>query len=736
MYRLAQVTAYLLVIQARSNTEYYLSVSGSDTWDGTSPTNTPGTNTGPWQSFQHAINELRKIRPTNPGREDLTRLSILGGTYFLDKTVYMNHQDDYLEIVAYNDEDVIISGGYYLDTEWEESGGIRSTTFLGSCSQPFIGGPGGNERLLLARSPNMEWGHNKNIAEGPYHTITDLLVETESCHRDATGYAQSCPEEDRSGFVLRDELSADWDYLDQTQILVFFSWVAEFAKVANITDQGGKKVVMFQQPLKEAPIGNFISSSGWRFLVFNNLAVLDSPGEYVCVEDKDQATLSYIPPLGAENEPIIMSSLEVLLQLGGVTGVTFQGINFEHSEKGDHDGYNYGNQAAVRIQESSLDISFKDCKFSHIGMIGIYVINSAQILIENSVFYDIGYHGILTQFRNVNQRMKNIVIRNNQFVGCGNTTLWQPGCILVEGFNNISVTNNEISNTPYMGIGIRGIMPHGDQYWADNGVTDPTRDDYVFHIEFNYIHDYGKGILSDFGGVYIGASGANCDSATEEELRKNCYTYVHFYNNLLHDSNAFHNDANFLYSDTSSCRNTFENNIMFGAGEAALYHHCGLDNVAKNNIIHRSGEEPLEYMWAGCGKSTKRFQSYSNSHNIYFLEHADGLNFGRSWDRFYDEAPDFHHNLYWSNKEEDRTKALFPDKLSWDEWISTGNDSASLWADPLFLDPSSGQYILSETSPAWGLGIQQIRLDNFGVQGNIKYNIGKTCIEPTKQLNI
>ena len=236
-------------------------------------------------------------------------------------------------------------------------------------------------------------------------------------------------------------------------------------------------------------------------------------------------------------------------------------------------------------------------------------------------------------------------------------------------------------------------------------------------------NDYGSGILNDFGGVYIGTSGVDCDSASEEEVHRSCYTYVHLYNNLLHDSEAFYNDGNFLYSDTSSCRNTFENNILYGSGNSALYHHCGLDNVAKNNIIHRSGEKPPENIWAGCGKADKnKFQSYSNYQNIYLLENADDLQFGRSWDRFYEQAPDFHHNLYWSNQEGDKSHVMFPDKLNWDEWVGTGNDSASLWADPLFVDPSSSEYVLSESSPALEIGIQQIRLDNFGVQGKIRYD--------------
>ena len=35
-------------------------------------------------------------------------------------------------------------------------------------------------------------------------------------------------------------------------------------------------------------------------------------------------------------------------------------------------------------------------------------------------------------------------------------------------------------------------MPHGATYWEDNGVTDPTRDDYIFHIEYNYISKVGE----------------------------------------------------------------------------------------------------------------------------------------------------------------------------------------------------------------------------------------------------
>ena len=42
--------------------------------------------------------------------------------------------------------------------------------------------------------------------------------------------------------------------------------------------------MFFEEPLQHNPIGTYVPSSGWRFLIFNNLALLDLPGECVCVD--------------------------------------------------------------------------------------------------------------------------------------------------------------------------------------------------------------------------------------------------------------------------------------------------------------------------------------------------------------------------------------------------------------------------------------------------------------------
>ena len=177
----------------------------------------------------------------------------------------------------------------------------------------------------------------------------------------------------------------------------------------------------------------------------------------------------------------------------------------------------------------------------------------------------------------------------------------------------------------------------------------------------------------------------------------------------------------------SAAQNTFENNIMYGTGGMALYHHCGKANRGLNNIVHKTST--LESMYGGCGKyADTRPQEYENARNIYLLENMDDFVFSKSSYRYYNMPPDFHHNIYWSMVPGDEELPKFPylpepqsEYQNWYEWQATGNDSQSLWQDPLFEDPAAHRYILTPDSPAWNLGIQQIDLDNFGIQAEGKY---------------
>ena len=75
---------------------------------------------------------FRAQRPANPGPEDRVSLQLLQGTYFLEQTLKLNRvKDSYLDISAYKGAFVTISGGRELNSDWEQEGSVRSTTFEG-----------------------------------------------------------------------------------------------------------------------------------------------------------------------------------------------------------------------------------------------------------------------------------------------------------------------------------------------------------------------------------------------------------------------------------------------------------------------------------------------------------------------------------------------------------------------------------------------------------------------------
>ena len=92
--------------------------------------------------------------------------------------------------------------------------------------------------MMKARSPNIaEYGVNKHYPTGPYHKVAGFLVENDNCKTETNAFSQqNCPAENRNGFYLNEEMSAEWEDLDQTQILFFHSWINEYAR-SNITNK-------------------------------------------------------------------------------------------------------------------------------------------------------------------------------------------------------------------------------------------------------------------------------------------------------------------------------------------------------------------------------------------------------------------------------------------------------------------------------------------------------------------
>ena len=69
---------------------------------------------------------------------------------------------------------------------------------------------------------------------------------------------------------------------------------------------------------------------------------------------------------------------------------------------------------------------------------------------------------------------------------------------------------------------------------------------------------------------------------------------------------------------------------------------------------------------------------------------------------------------------------LFPNKTALTKAQKNGTDINSVFGDPLFKDPTVGDYTLLENSPAFKIGFTNIPMHSFGVQKSSLKTIAKT----------
>ena len=149
-------------------------------------------------------------------------------------------------------------------------------------------------------------------------------------------------------------MAPDWPDLNQTQVLVFHSWINEYARVGNVIDEGGRRKVVFQEDLGHAAVGDWISSGDLRYLVVNNRKVLDMPGEFVCTQHGHTARVSWIPPLGLEADLVpVMAFLENLVEIKSTNNIKIEGLSFTHSTYRGLDRAMNWNNAAVTTRRVS-----------------------------------------------------------------------------------------------------------------------------------------------------------------------------------------------------------------------------------------------------------------------------------------------------------------------------------------------------------------------------------------------
>lgn len=495
-----------------------------------------GTATAPLKTIEQALKQAREWRRLGDKRaEDGINIRIEGGTYRLLKPIFVRPEDSGTEasptVISGNEgEDVVISGG------------IAVTGWRRGCDDP---------RLPKAVRSKV-WVADAPLSEGRVVETRQLWADGRKADRASLLPAGKM--ERMKAFDTADESitiptpNVDLSRADRLEMTVHQRWAIAILRVREMKDLGnGLTKVWFRQPESQMefahpwpqPVidGERGSSS---FALSNALELLDSPGEWY--QDYPSGRIYYYPEDGKDPNKmeITVPARETLMVIGGtrerpVIHLRFERLRFEHSSwlrpsmeghvtlQGGFrfiDGYKLPvaglwhkaeleNQAWIARPEAAVTarfasgITFKDCRFSHIGATALdleYAVSSSDI--TGCTFEDIGGTAILAGYFGeggfethipYSPAIQDDLCRRLTISGCriNDAANEDWGCVAIgAGYvSDTDIVHNEVSNVNYSGICVG---------WGWTPLESGMRNN---RIMYNHVHDYARQ-LYDAGGIY------------------------------------------------------------------------------------------------------------------------------------------------------------------------------------------------------------------------------------------
>ncbi len=610
--------------------------------------------TGPNPSIQAALDAARAQR--KPG-DSVTIL--LDGVHRLASPLRLTELDSGTTIAAAPGSKAELSGGRVL-TGWKRASGNSPLWELQIPEakegkwvfrQLFVDG----KRRQRARTPNS--GYYRIQGESPQDKPVKLKF--------------------RGG-----DIKKEWAEAGDVEVIAYLAW-ADLRMQIRSVDETENVATLSGDPRPSNREANA------QYFVENAPDGLDAPGEWRL--DSKTGWVRYWPLDGEDMEKavVIAPALQELVLVQGnaatktaATHITFRGLTFAHTD------YELGpngfadTQAAVAVPgdlrfEYATDCVVEDCRFTHLAGYGMEAGRGAQrIKVRHCEMFDLGGGGI---------RIGETAKRTDPFDECHSNEvsdshlhrlgrIFAPavGVFVLQSGTNL-VSHNHIHDLYYTAVSLG---------WNWGYQESPCREN---RVEFNHMHDIGKGLLSDMGAVYT--------------LGIQRGTVIQ--NNLIHDVRAFTYGGWGLYTDEGSTGILLQNNVVYHCKSAGFHQHYGRDNVVRNNIFAFNQEHQL------MRTREEGHNSFTFENNIVVFDSGDLLGSNWSNDKF-----TMDRNIYWDERADQREKMFAGKGLA--EWRRRGHDANSAVADPEFDQLKSGSFRLKSTSPALALGFQAINLTEVG----------------------
>jgi len=661
---------------------FYVSTRGNDEWSGAlSEPNAEGTD-GPFATIRRARDALRALRAGDEA--DRPALVLLrGGTYFLDEPLVLGPEDSGTQLApvtyaAYPGEEPIISGGRPI-TGWRavERGGRR----MWAAEVPEVKrGEWSFHQLFV----NGERRPRPRLPKGGFYRVADLP------DRDPEKPAHT-QNQDRFRYAMGD--IKPWHNLQDVEVVVLHLWVESRLPIETVDE--AQRMVSFSLGSVYGMTDDS-TDRGARYYVENVFEAMDAPGEWYL--DRPEGTLYYMPRHDERPETLeaIAPRLERLVRLEGepeqgrfVEHVHFEGLTFAHNEwwiTPDRAPERGGRKVGGSVQaahlcpgaihaEGARHCSIRRCRLARLGTYAVELGRGCKdFRIEACEIRDLGAGGIKigeTVLRQQEgERTAGNAVTDCRIADGGKIFHSAVGVWIGHSSHNI-IAHNDIHGLYYTGVSVGWRWGYGAS-GAHHNV-----------VEYNHIHDIGRGWLSDMGGIYT--LGPSPGSA----LR----------GNVIHDVEAHLYGGWAIYPDEGTSYMLIEDNVCYDCKHCPFHQHYGRENLVRNNVFAFGRQAQI------ARSRIEPHVSFIMDGNIFFGETGEMLS--GNWGEV---NCLFDRNLYWDPSGRPITFA----GASFEQWQARGMDEGSLIADPLFVDAAARDLRLRPDSPAFRLGFRPLDPSRVG----------------------
>ncbi|MDW8052454.1 MAG: right-handed parallel beta-helix repeat-containing protein [Armatimonadota bacterium] len=647
----------------------YVAPNGNDAWSGKLPVANRARTDGPVQTLSRALQLVLEGEPAP------TEIRLRGGVYYLTEPVVITPEHTkqaqrQLTITAYANERPVLSGGRPI-TGWQRGELQGKSVWIADLPevregkwyfrQLFVNGT----RATRARHPNKGYLQVESLLDNPSSWF-----------------------EGHTRFRYRAGDLAEFSHLEDGEALVFNRWVETRLPLQRMEPQ--ERVLSFRKR------STFALQAGDLYYLENLPEALDAPGEWYL--SRVEGKLYYLPRPNERIESIqaVAPALPQLVRLIGkpeagvyVEGVRFVGITFRHTEwslpaemeTGGFVQAAFGVPGAV-YAEGARRCEWIDCVVEQVGTYAIELGRGCQFnRIEGCLLRDLGAGGIKIGEPAIRddprEQTYGNLVQDCTICDGGKLFASAVGVWIGQSYSN-HLIHNTIHDFYYTGISIGWTWGYGKSLAGGN------------RIEFNHVHHIGirsdgdGPILSDMGGIYT--------------LGIQQGTVIR--NNLWHDIAGYRYGGWGIYFDEGSSHILAENNLVYRTTHGGFHQHYGRENIVRNNIFAYARDHQLQ------ASRPEEHLRFTFERNIVIGRGAQWLAGG------IDTNMRFDYNLYWR---EDGSELRFGND-DFAAWQAKGYDKHSRIADPLFENPSVGDFRLKPDSPAFALGFEPFDLSTVGAR--------------------